>query len=64
MASLLKAHDKDKVKAEDEKSALKKWADGNACQSHKQISNAQAGVSSLGPKRVKSVAFKTQAASA
>ena len=65
VASMLKSHDEDKVKAEDEKSALKNelmamLADITA----KQISNDQAGMSRLGDKRVKSVAFQAQAASA
>ena len=60
---MLKSHDEGKVKAKDEKSALKNelmamLADLTA----KQIGIAQAGVSSLGPKRVKLVAFQAQAA--
>ena len=59
IAYMLKSHDEDKVKAEDEKSALKNelmamLADLTA----KQIGNTQAGVSSLGPKRVKLITFQ------
>ena len=65
VAAMSKSHNEDKVKAEDEKSVLDNelmamLADITA----KQIINIQAGVSSLGPKRVKLVAIQAQAASA
>ena len=62
---MLKAHNEDKIKNADDKSALNNdqmtmIADLTA----KQGGNIQAGVSSLGPKRIKFVAFAAQAASA
>jgi hypothetical protein len=64
VVSMLKSHDEDKVKAADEKSALKnELMTMIANLTSKQIRNAQAGVSSLGTKRIKSVAFQAQAVS-
>ena len=61
---MLKSHDEGKVKAKDEKSALKNELMAMLANlTAKQISNTQAGVSSLGSKRVKSMAFQAQAAS-
>ena len=61
---MLKSHDEGKVKAKDEKSALKNELMAILANiTAKQIRNSQDGVSSLGPKRFKLVAVQTQAAS-
>ena len=64
VTSMLKAHDEDKVKAADEKSALKRDVMAMIADlTSKQGGNVQAGVSSLKHKHIKSVAFTAQAAS-
>ena len=61
---MLKLHDEDKVKAADEKSALKHELMATITDlTTKQSGNVQVGVFSLGPKRIKPVAFQAQAAS-
>ena len=64
VVSMLKTHDKDKVKAADEKSALKNDLMAIIADlTTKHTGNVQAGVSSLGPNHIKSVAFQAQVAS-